>query len=107
MGLTFKQNLKELLEYYDLTIKELAFTTGISPRSIENYLNSRESMPPADYAYKIAMALNTTVEYLVSGEDSKNNNLKYSEKLLSVIKLYPLLKDENQTLVLELIKSLK
>lgn len=107
MGLTFKQNLKELLEYNDMTIKELAYTTGISPRSIENYLNSRESMPPADYAYKIAKALNTTVEFLVTGEDSKISNLKYSENLLSIIKLYPTLKEETQQLILNLIKSLK
>ena len=67
MGKTFKENLKELLEYEDMTVKELAYKTGISKRSIENYLNARASMPPADYACKIAAALNTTVESLVNG----------------------------------------
>ena len=69
MGTTFKENLKELLEYEDITVKELAFKTGISKRSIENYLSARASMPPADYACKIAAALNTTVESMVFGSD--------------------------------------
>ena len=72
MGNSFKENLKEILEYKDMTVKELAFLTGISNRSIGNYLNSRESMPPADYACKIAKALNTTVEYLLTGKNSEN-----------------------------------
>lgn len=67
MASTFKENLKELLEYEDMTVKELAFKTGISKRSIENYLSARASMPPADYACKIASVLNTTVEALVYG----------------------------------------
>jgi transcriptional regulator with XRE-family HTH domain len=67
MGSTYKENLKELLDYEDMTVKELAFKTGISKRSIENYLSARASMPPADYACKIASALNTSVEAMVYG----------------------------------------
>ncbi len=71
MGSTFKENLKELLEYKDITLKELSYRTGISKRSIENYLNARASMPPADYACKIATALDTTVEFLVYGKKAQ------------------------------------
>lgn len=71
MGRTFKENLKELLEYKDITLKELSYRTGISKRSIENYLNARASMPPADYACKIASAFDTTVEFLVYGNETK------------------------------------
>ena len=39
MGNSFKENLKEILEYKDMTVKELAFLTGISNRSRRN--NSR------------------------------------------------------------------
>ena len=70
MGNNFKENLKELLDYEDMTIKELAFKTGISKRSIENYLGARASMPPADYACKIASVLNTSVEAMVYGSKS-------------------------------------
>lgn len=54
-----------------MTVKEFAFKIEISDRSIGNYLNSRESMPLADYACRIAKALNMTVEFLVIGKDSK------------------------------------
>ena len=70
MGSTFKENLRELLDYEDMTVKELAFRTGISKRSIENYLSARASMPPADYACKIASVLNTSVEALIYGSKS-------------------------------------
>ena len=87
MGTTFKENLKELLEYEDVTVKELAFKTGISKRSIENYLNARASMPPADYACRIAAALNTSVEALVNGTEipvPSNEDLKILELLKKV-----------------------
>lgn len=106
MGSTFKENLKEMLEYNDMTIKELAFFTGISHRSIENYLNSRESIPPADYACKIAKALNTTVEYLVYGNDTKNEKKEYGSSLLSIIKNFENLKESNQKLIAELVIEL-
>lgn len=106
MGKTFKENLKELLEYHDMTIKELAFYTGISHRSIENYLNSRESIPPADYACKIAKALDTTVEYLVYGSDSNSTKPEYPSALLSIIKNFNDLQDNDQKLVASLVVSL-
>ena len=86
---SFKKNLKDILQYEDLTVKELAYKTGISKRSIENYLNARESMPPADYACKIAKALNTTVEKLLG--ESESGNFTPSEgiedaKILSLIR---------------------
>ena len=87
MGTTFKENLKELLEYEDVTVKELAFKTGISKRSIENYLNARASMPPADYACRIAAALNTSVEALVNGTEipvPSSEDLKILELLKKV-----------------------
>lgn len=87
MGSTFKENLKELLEYKDMTLKELSYKTGISKRSIENYLNARASIPPADYACKIAVALDTTVEFLVYGSKTKpisNEEKKILELLRKV-----------------------
>lgn len=106
MGKSFKENLKELLEYNDMTIKELAFYTGISHRSIENYLNSRESIPPADYACKIAKALNTTVEYLVNGNNPNSIKKEYGSSLLTIIKNFDILKETDQKLVASLVLSL-
>lgn len=89
MNRTFKDNLKDLLKYEDITIKELAFRSGISKRSIENYLNARASMPPADYACKIAKALHTTVEELMDESESENfipSESVENAKILSLIK---------------------
>lgn len=64
---TFRENLREELDYQDISVKELAAKTGISKRTIENYLSSRGSIPPADYACKIANLLDVPVEWLVTG----------------------------------------
>ena len=36
MKKSFRENLRDLLDYNDMTVKELSFNTGISKRSIEN-----------------------------------------------------------------------
>ena len=63
----FAENLKEILESKDIEIKELAYGTGISKNTIDNYLSGQKSIPNAENAVKIAKFLGTTVEYLVTG----------------------------------------
>ncbi|GHV71372.1 hypothetical protein AGMMS49928_22840 [Spirochaetia bacterium] len=67
----FKQNLREELNFQDLTVKELAVRAEVAKGALEMYLGVRESMPPADAAVRIAKALGVTVEYLVNGEDTE------------------------------------
>ena len=67
----FKQTLRAEMDFQDIKVKDLAYNTGISPRTLEGYLGSRASMPPADIAVKIANALNVTVEYLVTGKNTR------------------------------------
>ena len=67
MGKTFRENLREELDYKGISVKQLSDMTGISKRTLENYLGNKETIPPADYACKIAAVLNVTVEYLVNG----------------------------------------
>ncbi|MBR3671756.1 MAG: helix-turn-helix transcriptional regulator [Spirochaetia bacterium] len=69
METSFRKNLRSELDYQGMPVKELAYKTGIPKRSIENYLSSRESLPPIDYAYKIAQVLQVSMEYLISGKD--------------------------------------
>lgn len=64
----FRENLKDEIEYQDLTLKELSTLTGISKGSLANYLKENCSVPSVDAAVKIAKALNVSVEYLVSKE---------------------------------------
>ena len=82
----FRENLKSELTYQDILVKELAEKTGIPKRSLDNYLREKGSMPPADYAVLIAKALNTTVEYLVTGinlTEKKDANLEKCSLLFS------------------------
>lgn len=69
--MSFKENLREELSYQGLMIKELATKSGLNQRSISNYLRENSSIPAADVAVKIAKALNVSVEYLVTGTDSR------------------------------------
>ncbi len=67
---SFKENLRSELDFQGLTVKELSAKTGIIKGTLDNYLGMRASIPPADVAVKIAQALNVSVEYLVTGEES-------------------------------------
>ncbi len=67
---SFKENLRAELDFQGLTVKELSIKTGIIKGTLDNYLGVRSSIPPADIAVKIAKALNVSVEYLVTGENS-------------------------------------
>ena len=71
----FKENLKEELLFQDIKVKELAFRTGINRRTIDNYLRENTSQPTVENAVKIAQALDVTVEYLVTGIPSQQNDI--------------------------------
>ena len=77
----FNENLKGELEYKGMPVKELAYKTGIPKKTIDKYLLSNNSMPPADKAVLIAQTLEVTVEYLVTG--NKNTKGKTSKELMS------------------------
>ena len=66
---SFRENLRDELDFQGLTVKELAARTGIIKGSLDNYLGARASIPPADVAVRIAQALNVSVEYLVTGQE--------------------------------------
>jgi transcriptional regulator with XRE-family HTH domain len=51
--------------------KELAAKTGISLKTIENYVKKDSSLPTADKAVLIAQVLGVTVEYLITGKKTK------------------------------------
>ena len=67
----FKENLKSELIYSGIMVKELSAKTGIKKHTLDNYLNTHNSIPNADTAVKIAHALGVSVEYLVTGTEGK------------------------------------
>lgn len=68
----FASNLKDILDFRDIEVKELAAGTGISKSTIDNYLSGQKSIPNAENAVKIAQFVGTTVEYLVTGNEGSS-----------------------------------
>ncbi|MBQ9539212.1 MAG: helix-turn-helix transcriptional regulator [Treponema sp.] len=64
----FWQNVEIEREYQDMSRKELASKAGINYASIGIGLE-RNSIPAADTALRIAKALNTSLEYLLTGTE--------------------------------------
>lgn len=60
-----------------LTTKELSSRSGIKEETINSYLKTNGAMPTADKAVKLAEALNTSVEFLVTGFERKSTNNTY------------------------------
>ena len=69
--MSFRDNLRETLEFVGMKQKELGAKTGLSLKTIENYLKKDSSVPSADKAYLIAQALGVSVEYLITGKKTK------------------------------------
>ena len=105
----FKENLKAELSGQDILVKELAARTGISKRTLDNYLRDKNSSPTAENAVRIARALGVTVEYLVTGTQSQEtDSMEQSSGDLHIImrKLKNLSSPERQ-LILSLISAIE
>jgi transcriptional regulator with XRE-family HTH domain len=107
--MSFRDNLREALDFSGMEQRELAVKTGISLKTIENYVKKDSSVPSADKAVLIAQALGVTVEYLVTGNDSKQtrNVEKFSSDILIIAQLAEQLDDENRKFVIDFLKWLK
>ena len=104
----FKENLKAELAYKDILVKELAELSGVSRRTIDNYLRENGSIPSADAAVRLAKALGVTVEYLITGNEQKEiNKLPLSPDPRIILKNLELLNRRDRKIVLTLINSLK
>jgi transcriptional regulator with XRE-family HTH domain len=87
MASSFRVNLREELDYQNVTVKELSAKTGIPKATLDCYLGARANLPTVDAAVKIAQALGVTVEYLVTGvvRDQSGNMI---QKISNDIALY-------------------
>ena len=104
----FRENLKSELAYKNILVKELAEISGVSRRTIDNYLRENASIPSADAAVRIARALGVTVEYLITGNefDQQVTSSFFSDSHIILENLESLNK-RDQKIVFNLIKSLK
>jgi len=103
----FKENLKSELSYKDMLVKELANMTGISKKTIDNYLNVRQYMPSADVAVKIAQALGVSVEYLVTGEELSPTKTSLGPEIRDLVQNYKQLSEFDRKLVVSIMRILR
>jgi transcriptional regulator with XRE-family HTH domain len=105
----FKENLKAELSYSGMLVKELAVRSGIKKHTIDNYLNTHNAMPSAEAAVSIARALGVSVEYLVTGQDSRKEKTiaSFSRAIRGIIADLEVLSESDHEIILALVKALK
>lgn len=79
--MSFKENVKYELDCRGMMVKELARLSGISRRTLDNYLRENESQPTVENAVKIAKALGVTTEYLVTGTETDKSVIRTAPEL--------------------------
>ena len=94
--LEFWQNVKEELDYNLITQKELAAKIGISYNTLQSWI-TKDRLPDAKQALKIAKELNTSIEYLITGKNENQKDLK--QNLQNIIPRLNHLSNENLELI--------
>jgi len=105
----FKENLKSELIYTGILVKELSAKTGIKKHTLDNYLNTHNSLPNAEAAVKIARVLGVSVEYLVTGTDEKLGKKQppLPPDIRLLVNIAGKLTPKNLRLAIKLVKVLK
>jgi transcriptional regulator with XRE-family HTH domain len=104
----FRENLKEELAFSGMLVKELAAKTGLNKRTLDKYLRSNGSIPSAEAAVRIARVLGVSVEYLVTGQDSRTAPaIVLRPAVRSLVKAAENLDEEHYKLILGLAENLK
>ena len=105
----FKENLKSELNYSGIRVKELAATSGIKKHTIDNYLNTHNSMPSAASAVQIARVLGCSVEYLITGNEPEKHKIMafLSHKTRTIVNAIEALDESDQDIVMNLIDGLR
>ena len=103
----FRENLRSELNFQGITVKELSARTGIPIATLDCYLGTRATVPSVDAAFKIARALQVSVEYLVIGEEEgmENNSSRSSKEVRTIIHWAKSLSTEQCRVFLELITA--
>lgn len=102
--LPFWKNVKDELEYNLITQKELSVKLGISYNTLQSWI-TKDRLPDAEQALKIAKELHTSIEYLVTGKiGNQETRNPHIQNLLPKLNH---LSDENLDLLGMIAKKLK
>jgi transcriptional regulator with XRE-family HTH domain len=105
--MSFRDNLRETLDFLCMGQKELAAKTGLSLKTIENYVKKDSSIPSADKAVLIAQALGVTVEYLEKRKkNAKKSTIEIQTGHKEIIDVLQKLNNYNYEVVISMAKML-
>ena len=102
----FRENLKEQLNFTGMYTKELAALSGVKKQTIDSYLKVNSCMPSADAAVAMARALGVSVEYLVTGKETKTKTIQYPAEAQTAAELITQMK-KNRRMAVAVIKAIK
>ena len=102
----FRENLKEELDYQGLKTKDLAEKSGVNKRTIDHYLMTNPQEPSVTNAFKIAQALNVSVEYLLTGTEIKNKII-LSRENIELLEYFSVLTTAQKNVIKNLINIFK
>ncbi|MBP5158050.1 MAG: helix-turn-helix domain-containing protein [Treponema sp.] len=103
----FRERLREEISFVGLSNKELAAKAGITLRSLVSYVSGQSCMPSADVAVKLARALGTTVEYLVTGQNASLSDEASGEKVRRLLQVYTSLPEKQKSLLLAVAEDIQ
>ena len=101
----FKENLRDELQFRNMTVKELSIASGIKKQTLDNYLSTHNSIPSVEVAVKIAQALNVSVEYLVTGKEAFVFDNDQKLRILTLI--FQELDDSHKQLLIDISRLIK
>ncbi len=82
----FYERVKILAKTKAVTIESVANSAGLSIDSYNSY-RRHNNLPRADEAVKIAQALGTTVEYLVTGKQPQQDHRETQKLAAEILRL--------------------
>ena len=103
----FRENLKDQINFSGMYVKELATLSGVKKQTIDSYLKMKNSMPKADAAVAIAHALGISVEYLVTGKDTKQKTANYPIEARIAAEITAQMNVKNRKMAVSIIKAMK
>ena len=107
--MSFRENLKNELNFSGMLVKELADKAGLKKHTIDNYLSVRGRMPAADAAVRIARVLQVSVEYLITGKETVPNKsyVHFSPEIRYMVSLAEKLRPDHRKIAIAVIETLK
>lgn len=105
MDMGFREFLRDEMDYQGFTARSLAEKSGVSKRTIDNYLKKNPQEPSVTNAHKIAQTLHVSIEYLLTGEEY-NGFIPITGQTLELIEYFDALSEEQREPLLGVMKLL-